>query len=72
MVLQFLLLNTPVHSEYGQNINTLLSISLYSLLFKASKDTPKSNELYLLIQANEEISHRLKDENEALRVSLEQ
>ncbi|CAF4506384.1 unnamed protein product [Rotaria sp. Silwood2] len=34
---------------------------------KASKDTPKSNELYLLVQAADEISQRLREENEALR-----
>ncbi|CAF1516206.1 unnamed protein product [Rotaria magnacalcarata] len=34
---------------------------------KAFKDTPKSNELYLLVQASDEISHRLSHENEALR-----
>ncbi|CAF0905398.1 unnamed protein product [Adineta ricciae] len=34
---------------------------------KASTDTPKSNELYLLVQAADEISHRLRDENESLR-----
>ncbi|CAF3347513.1 unnamed protein product [Rotaria sp. Silwood1] len=34
---------------------------------KESKDTPKSNELYLLVQAADEISQRLRDENEALR-----
>ncbi|UJR15704.1 hypothetical protein I4U23_002637 [Adineta vaga] len=34
---------------------------------KTSTDTPKSNELYLLVQAADEISHRLRDENEALR-----
>lgn len=36
---------------------------------KTSKDTPPSSELYLLVQATDEISRRLKDENEALRVS---
>ena len=40
------------------------------LFVQGTKDTPKTNELNLLIQASEEISHRLKDENEALRVSL--
>ncbi|CAF1017364.1 unnamed protein product [Rotaria sordida] len=34
---------------------------------KTSKDTPKSNELYLLVQAADEISQRLRNENEALR-----
>ncbi|CAF4387396.1 unnamed protein product, partial [Adineta steineri] len=39
----------------------------HSSSLKASKDTPKSNELYILVQAGDEISHRLREENETLR-----
>ncbi|CAF0773995.1 unnamed protein product [Adineta steineri] len=34
---------------------------------KLSNDTPNSNDFYILLQAADEISHRLNDENEALR-----
>ncbi|CAF1178007.1 unnamed protein product [Didymodactylos carnosus] len=37
-----------------------------SSLSKASKDTPKTDELVILLQASEEISHRLQNENVTL------